>query len=99
MFQPTVHFLADVVSLQFRGSGNLWEFGIQQHQGSRRLQHGRCVVAHVSRSGEENAGEAFNLPNHANFNTPVATLNSGTFGQIQAAADPRIVQLAMKLVF
>jgi hypothetical protein len=43
--------------------------------------------------------EAFNLPNHVNFNTPVAALNSGTFGQIQAAADPRIVQLAMKLVF
>jgi hypothetical protein len=43
--------------------------------------------------------EAFNLPNHVNFNTPVAALNSGTFGQIQAAGDPRIVQLAMKLVF
>ena len=43
--------------------------------------------------------EPFNLPNHANFSTPVAALNSGTFGQIQAAGDPRIVQLAMKFVF
>ena len=43
--------------------------------------------------------EAFNLPNHTNFSTPVSTLNSGTFGQIQAAGDPRIVQLAMKFVF
>jgi hypothetical protein len=43
--------------------------------------------------------EAFNLPNHTNFSTPVATLSSGTFGQIQAAGDPRIVQLAMKFVF
>ena len=43
--------------------------------------------------------EAFNLPNHTNFNTPVATLNSGSFGQIQSAGDPRIVQLAMKFVF
>jgi hypothetical protein len=44
-------------------------------------------------------GEAFNLPNHSNFNAPVATLNSGTFGQIQSSADPRILQLAMKLIF
>ena len=43
--------------------------------------------------------EAFNLPNHANFNTPVSTLNSGAFGQIQGAAAPRILQFAMKLVF
>ena len=44
-------------------------------------------------------GEAFNLPNHANFNAPVATLNSGAFGQIQSSADPRIMQLAMKFIF
>jgi hypothetical protein len=44
-------------------------------------------------------GEAFNLPNYVNLNTPVATLNSGSFGQIQGAGDPRILQLAMKLVF
>ena len=43
--------------------------------------------------------EAFNLPNHTNFNTPTATLNSGSFGQILSAGDPRIVQLAMKFVF
>jgi hypothetical protein len=44
-------------------------------------------------------GEAFNLPNRANFNTPVATLNSGSFGQIQSTGAPRIVQVAMKLLF
>lgn len=44
-------------------------------------------------------GEAFNLPNRANFNTPVATLNSGSFGQIQTTGAPRIVQIAMKLQF
>jgi hypothetical protein len=43
--------------------------------------------------------EAFNLPNWVNLNTPVATLNSGTFGTITSAGDPRIVQLAMKFVF
>jgi hypothetical protein len=30
------------------------------------------------------AAEAFNLPNHPNFSTPVATINSGAFGQIQS---------------
>jgi len=43
--------------------------------------------------------EAFNLPNHANFSNPTSALNSGNFGLITAAGDPRIVQLAMKLLF
>jgi len=43
--------------------------------------------------------ESFNLVNHVNFNTPVATLNSGNFGQITSAGDPRIIQLAAKFVF
>jgi hypothetical protein len=41
----------------------------------------------------------FNLTNHANFNTPTATLNSSTFGQILSAQDPRILQFAMKIAF
>ena len=44
-------------------------------------------------------GEAFNVLNHANFNNPVSTLNSGSFGQIQRAGDPRIMQFAFKVVF
>ena len=53
-------------------------------------------------------GEAFNLPNHLNPSTPVATLNSGSFGKIQSdisgtsglsAGDPRIIQIALKLIF
>jgi hypothetical protein len=46
-------------------------------------------------------GEAFNLPNKANFSTPVATLNSGTFGQITSTGTngPRIIQLAAKFLF
>ncbi len=44
-------------------------------------------------------GEAFNVLNHVNPLDPVSTLTSSTFGQIQAANDPRILQLALKFVF
>jgi hypothetical protein len=43
--------------------------------------------------------EFFNLLNHTNFNLPVSTRNSATFGKIQSAGDPRILQLAAKIVF
>jgi hypothetical protein len=44
-------------------------------------------------------GEAFNILNHVNPRDPVSTFSSGTFGQIQAANDPRILQVALKYVF
>jgi hypothetical protein len=43
--------------------------------------------------------EAFNAPNHVNPLNPSANLNSQTFGKSVAAADPRIIQLALKYVF
>ena len=43
--------------------------------------------------------EAFNLLTHVNPLDPVNTLTSTTFGQIQSANDPRILQLAMKFIF
>jgi hypothetical protein len=43
--------------------------------------------------------EAFNLPNHVNFSNPSAALNSNLFGTINAAGDPRIIQLAAKFLF
>jgi len=43
--------------------------------------------------------EAFNAPNHVNPQNPSAALNSQTFGKSVAAADPRIMQLALKYVF
>ena len=43
--------------------------------------------------------EAFNLPNHLNPGNPVTILTNGAFGAIQSAADPRIMQLALKYVF
>ena len=43
--------------------------------------------------------EFFNLLNRANFNDPNNTFSSGGFGTITGAQDPRIGQLAMKLLF
>jgi hypothetical protein len=45
--------------------------------------------------------DVFNLPNKANFSTPVATLTSGNFGQITSTGTnpPRIIQLAGKFYF
>jgi hypothetical protein len=43
--------------------------------------------------------EFFNLLNHTNFNTPVATENSSTFGRILSSGDPRILQFAAKFTF
>lgn len=43
--------------------------------------------------------EAFNIQNRANFNNPVSTVSSGTFGRITTAYDPRVLQFALKLLF
>jgi len=43
--------------------------------------------------------EVFNVINHVNFNAPVTSLNSGTFGQILTAGDPRIMQFALKFTY
>jgi hypothetical protein len=45
------------------------------------------------------AGEAFNIANHPTFNYPSATINKAAAGQITAAADPRQIQPALKLLF
>ena len=43
--------------------------------------------------------EAFNILNHANFNDPGTSISSSTFGKILGAADPRILQFAMKIYY
>jgi len=44
-------------------------------------------------------GEFFNVFNHANLGSPVTTVNNTNFGTINGAGGPRIIQLALKLVF
>jgi hypothetical protein len=43
--------------------------------------------------------EFFNVLNHTNFSDPKVGFSSGGFGSIAAAGDPRIGQLALKLLF
>ncbi|MGP8246557.1 MAG: carboxypeptidase regulatory-like domain-containing protein, partial [Bryobacteraceae bacterium] len=43
--------------------------------------------------------EVFNIINHTNFNAPVATETSSTFGRLTSAGDPRIFQFAFKVYF
>ena len=43
--------------------------------------------------------EVFNVLNRVHLNIPVSALNNGNFGLITSAADPRIIQLALKYTF
>jgi len=43
--------------------------------------------------------EYFNLFNRVNFNNPASSLSGAGFGTIKSAGDPRIGQLALKLLF
>ncbi len=43
--------------------------------------------------------ECFNFLNRPNFGLPVNDINSPSFGQIQSAAPPRLIQLALKVIF
>jgi len=43
--------------------------------------------------------EIFNVLNRTNFRAPTASLNSGNFGKITQAEDPRIMQFAVKFDF
>ncbi|HEX7362034.1 MAG TPA: carboxypeptidase regulatory-like domain-containing protein [Bryobacteraceae bacterium] len=47
----------------------------------------------------EYRAEFFNFFNHPQFNNPDTTVSDGTFGQITSARDPRIMQMALKLIF
>jgi hypothetical protein len=43
--------------------------------------------------------EAFNVTNSLRMNDPDTNFNSGTFGQVLSAQDPRIMQFALKYFF
>jgi hypothetical protein len=43
--------------------------------------------------------EVFNLVNTPNFGAPNAVQGAANFGTITSAFDPRVVQIALKLIF
>ncbi len=53
--------------------------------------------------GEAGAGElrleAFTALNRTNFNNPVTGLTNSNFGKLTSAGDPRILQIALKVIF
>ena len=44
-------------------------------------------------------GEAFNILNHANFGNPNGNVSAANYGRITTATTPRILQLALKVIF
>jgi hypothetical protein len=44
-------------------------------------------------------GDFFNFFNHANLNAPNSNYSGGGFGNITSVSAPRIIQLALKVVF
>lgn len=66
------------------------------------LQNDFALTRTFKIAGQQNVQfrwEVFNLLNHVNFNGPITALNSASFGQIQTAGDPRIMQFALKFTF
>ena len=49
--------------------------------------------------GLEFRAEVFNIFNHTNFTTVSTNYGAGSFGQVTAAADPRIMELALRFHF
>jgi len=64
-----------------------WDMGIFKNFPFR--EHGKVQLR----------AEFFNALNRANFSNPSSSVSAGAFGSISSANDPRIGQLAMKIVF
>ena len=63
------------------------------------LAFSKTTALYRERLKLEFRAEFFNILNHAEFSNPDTNINSGTFGQILTTADPRIIQLALRLSF
>ena len=89
-------------AFQSPSAGTYGNLGINRFEGPGSLQFdmglSRLFPIKEQKKLEVRA-EAFNILNRLNPGNPTATLNSANFGKILAASDPRIVQLALKLVF
>jgi hypothetical protein len=57
------------------------------------------IFSFTERYRLEARAEGFNVINHTNFYAPVANVSAANFGRITSAADPRILQFALKIFF
>ncbi|HEV2276111.1 MAG TPA: carboxypeptidase regulatory-like domain-containing protein [Acidobacteriaceae bacterium] len=85
---PAIGSFGNVGKGQFTGPGYFdWDMGLFKN------------LAVTERWSVQLRGEFFNTFNRANFLNPVTTESAGGFGNILSANDPRIVQLALKVIF
>lgn len=79
--------------------GNVGRSGVVG-PGSIRIDMGLTRAFRITESQSlEFRAEAFNLPNHVNPGNPSLTLTDSNFGRILSAAEPRVMQMALKYVF
>lgn len=84
------------------GPGSFGNTGMNSLLGPRYVDSDVSLRKLFTTSREQNLElrfEFFNIFNHPNLQAPVTKESSGSFGQIQAAGDPRIIQLAGKYTF
>ena len=79
--------------------GNVGRSGVVG-PGSIRIDMGLTRAFRITESQSlEFRAEAFNLPNHVNPGNPSLILTDSNFGRILSAAEPRVMQMALKYVF
>jgi hypothetical protein len=72
-----------------------------------RSSHGTLKIEQIETEGHchrllvllEFRAEAFNTFNHTNPGNPNTTLGNANYGKVTSAADPRILELALRLKF
>jgi hypothetical protein len=85
---PAIGTFGNVGKGSLRGPGILdWDMGV----------HKSFTV--TERWSLEFRAEFFNATNRVNLLAPTSSVNSAGFGSIRSASDPRIGQLAMKIIF
>jgi hypothetical protein len=86
------------------GQGNYGTLGRNAFRGPNRANFDLALAKTTALIGErvsaEFRAEFFNILNHTQFDNPnVNNFGSSTFGQVTTTADPRIIQLALRLRF
>jgi hypothetical protein len=86
--QPAPGFYGNAGRDIVRGPGlQVWNVSLYKH------------FRYRERLDTEFRAESFNIFNHTNFMTVTTQLGSGSFGQVTASHDPRVLQLGLRLTF